>query len=156
MRPDRLERGFEKARGQLLEEINIIEIIKSRRFFQKALKVLLTKKKRLELKERSRYISINPDDIDKTGDQNIDKEKAFDEKLYDASSAPDYTDGFYTSETDGIEMELSLAHHPPSNTPNEELMIFDDDLRQEVVIAQRDKDTIFYEESDEIKEEVEL
>ena len=68
LRPDRLERGFEKARGQLLEEINIIEIIKSRRFFQKALKVLLTKKKRLELKERSRYISINPDDIDKTGD----------------------------------------------------------------------------------------
>ena len=53
-------------------------------------------------------------------------------------------------------MELSLAHHPPSNTPNEELMIFDDNLRQEVVIAQRDKDTIFYEESDEIKDESEL
>ena len=57
---DRLERGFEKARASLMKEINIIEIVKSRRFFKKALKLLLSKKKRMELKERSRYISIDP------------------------------------------------------------------------------------------------
>ena len=64
-KPDRLERGFEKARENLLKEINIIEIVKSRRFFHKALKLLLSKKKRMELKERSRYISIDPDEDDK-------------------------------------------------------------------------------------------
>ena len=44
-----------------MKEINIIEIVKSRRFFNQALKFLLSKKKRMELKERSRYISIDPD-----------------------------------------------------------------------------------------------
>ena len=44
-----------------MREINIIEIIKSRRIFMNALKMLLTKKQRMKLKETSRYISINPD-----------------------------------------------------------------------------------------------
>ena len=39
----RLERGFEKAREKMLKEINIIEIIKSRRYSCAALKLLLTK-----------------------------------------------------------------------------------------------------------------
>ena len=51
---------MEMARKKLDQEINIIEIVKSRRFFKKALKILLSKKKRMELKERSRYISIDP------------------------------------------------------------------------------------------------
>ena len=67
-RPDRLERGFEKARENLMKEINIIEIVKSRRFFNQALKLLLSKKKRMELKERSRYISIDPDSDIKVGE----------------------------------------------------------------------------------------
>ena len=42
-------------------EIDIIELIKSRRFIKIALKHLLTKEKRIELKERSRYLCINPE-----------------------------------------------------------------------------------------------
>ena len=80
-KPDRLERGFEKAREDLLKEINIIEIVKSRRFFNKAIKLLLSKKKRMELKERSRYIPIDPDDENKIGDiKLIAKEKIIEDK----------------------------------------------------------------------------
>lgn len=134
LKPDRLERGFEKARSQLLQEINIIEIIKSRRFFKKALKVLLSKKKRYELKERSRYISINPDkkgDIDKKGKQKLDRQRTIDEKIYDATSAINYTDGFFSSETEEIELN-DLSQQPDSNinTVNESQMMFEDQMRQ--------------------------
>ena len=43
-KPDRLERGFEKARERMQRETNIIEIVKSRRYFNAALRFLLTKK----------------------------------------------------------------------------------------------------------------
>ena len=43
-RPDRKERYFEAAREELLKESNIIELIKERRYFKRALKVLLTHK----------------------------------------------------------------------------------------------------------------
>ena len=43
------------------KEINIIDIIKSRRFFTLALRKLLSYKDRMDLKERSRYIIIDPD-----------------------------------------------------------------------------------------------
>jgi len=42
-RPNRSERGFSKAREQIEKEVNIIEIIKSRRYSIAALKLLLTK-----------------------------------------------------------------------------------------------------------------
>ena len=42
-RTNRLERGFEKARDKMMKEINILEIIKSRRYFNAAFKILLTK-----------------------------------------------------------------------------------------------------------------
>ena len=45
----------------MVKEIDVIELIKSRRFFKLALKHLLTKEVRMQLKERSRYICINPD-----------------------------------------------------------------------------------------------
>ena len=48
--PNRLEKGFEKARDHLKNEVNIIEIIKARRYFKKALKYLLSKKIRMKLK----------------------------------------------------------------------------------------------------------
>ena len=60
-RPSRLEKGFERGRELLTKETNIIEIIKSRRYFTRALRLLLTKDQRMRLKERSRYISLNPD-----------------------------------------------------------------------------------------------
>ena len=43
------------------KEIDIIEMIKSRRFFKMAIHKLLSDKDRMELKERTRYIMIDPD-----------------------------------------------------------------------------------------------
>ena len=45
----------------MVKEIDVIELIKSRRFFKLALKHLLTKEVRMQLKERSRYLCIDPD-----------------------------------------------------------------------------------------------
>ena len=68
---DRIQAGFQKARAGLVRETNIIEIIKSRRYFNAALRFLMSKEQRLKLKERSRYLVVNPDDqirdADKTG-----------------------------------------------------------------------------------------
>ena len=49
------------AREKLDKEINIIDIVKSYRYFNGALRFLLTESKRMDLKERARYIAINPD-----------------------------------------------------------------------------------------------
>jgi hypothetical protein len=43
MKADRLEKSFEQARAQLQKETNMIEIIKSRRYFNAALRFLLSK-----------------------------------------------------------------------------------------------------------------
>ena len=58
---DRLEKGFELARKRMETSTNIIEIIKSLRYFNAALRLLMTKKQRLRLKEQGRYTVINPD-----------------------------------------------------------------------------------------------
>ena len=42
-------------------EIDIVEIIKSRRYFNMAIRKLLPHKDRMEIKERSRYIMVDPD-----------------------------------------------------------------------------------------------
>ena len=55
---------MEIARQKLDKEINIIEIVKSWRYYDKALHYLLPADKRLDFKERSRYISIDPDDFE--------------------------------------------------------------------------------------------
>ena len=57
----RNEKAMEIARNKLDKEINIIEIVKSWRYFERALKFLLPEKKRLDFKERSRYLTVNPD-----------------------------------------------------------------------------------------------
>ena len=50
------------AREKLNKEINIIEMVKDWRYFKKALNSLIVdEKKRLDLKERSRYFCIKPD-----------------------------------------------------------------------------------------------
>ena len=71
-------------------ETNILEIVKSRRYFNAALRFLLTKKQRMKIKERGRYTVINPDR----------KDKRVTEKGDDAND--EYTDGFYTSESDAF------------------------------------------------------
>ncbi len=64
-------------------------MIKSRRYFNAALRLLMSKKERMRLKERGRYIVINPDitaqETKKGGDD-----------------SNEYTDGFYTSESDNF------------------------------------------------------
>ena len=42
-------------------EIDLAELIKSRRYFKMALSKLLTEKELMELEERSRYLCIDPD-----------------------------------------------------------------------------------------------
>ena len=56
---------------------------------------MLPKQKRMLMYENSRYLSINPDK---------EESKKSDKKLYDNTSAPEYTDGFYTSESEVIEL----------------------------------------------------
>lgn len=46
------------AREKLDKEVNIIEMVKSWRYFENAFKDLLPEGKRLDFKERSRYIAI--------------------------------------------------------------------------------------------------
>lgn len=67
-------------------ETNIIELIKSRRYFNAALRFLMTKKQRLRLKERGRYTVIDPDAIAK--------------KKKEGEDSNEYTDGFYSSDSD--------------------------------------------------------
>ena len=45
----------------MLSEINIVQIVKSRRYFQMAFRLLLSKKNRDWMRERSRYITVDPD-----------------------------------------------------------------------------------------------
>ena len=57
-------RMIEKARQTLEQEVNIIDIVKSRRYFQMALVNLLPQKKLEELQEKSRYFYIFPSSCD--------------------------------------------------------------------------------------------
>ena len=60
------------AREKLNKEVNIIEIVKSWRYYQSAIRYLLDERTRLDLKERARYITVDPDiDIDKKKTQNF-------------------------------------------------------------------------------------
>ena len=47
----RREKAFDKAREKLEKELNIIELIKARRYFAKALKTLVPPETRLRLRE---------------------------------------------------------------------------------------------------------
>ena len=60
-KPDRLEMGFEKARERMEKETNIIEQIKTRRYFNTALRTILSKEVRMKLKKKARYTVVNPD-----------------------------------------------------------------------------------------------
>ena len=68
-------------------ETNIIEIVKSRRYFNAALRFLLTKKQRMKLKERGRYTVVNPE---------LQQERV------KGKGEDEYTDGFYTSDSDAF------------------------------------------------------
>ena len=65
-----------KARLLMDKEINIIEIIKSLRYLKNSIHLLIPKKKRFELKERSRYLCIDPDDKEQIDATNFQSQKA--------------------------------------------------------------------------------
>ena len=58
----RRKRGIQKARAALEKEIDVLELVKSMRFFRMAIKRLLSKDEISKLKERSQFFTINPDD----------------------------------------------------------------------------------------------
>ena len=69
-----------------MRETNVIEIIKSKRYFNAALRFLMSKKQRMRLKERGRYTVIDPD---------LKTERKFGDQ-----ESNEYTDGFYSSDSD--------------------------------------------------------
>ena len=85
------------ARKKLQKEINVIEIVKSWRYYEGALKYLLPEKKRLDFKEKARYISIDP---------NSDKEKEVRKSLSKMAKRSasirraNFSDGFFSSESE--------------------------------------------------------
>ena len=71
---NRTEKGIQQAIKNMEKETDIIEMIKLMRFFKLAIRKLMQEKKhRMELKERSRYMSINPDGLSaQKGQQQIE------------------------------------------------------------------------------------
>ena len=97
----RKERAIAKAIKAMDDEIDIIEMIKSRRYFKGALNQMMPAEKRMKLKERSRYIMIDPDSDDADSAQTKQR-KQFNNvlDLYEAELNQDpgnLTDGFYSS-----------------------------------------------------------
>ena len=50
------------ARERLETEINIIEIVKSWRYIKRAIQILLPEKKRIDIREKTCYIAIDPNE----------------------------------------------------------------------------------------------
>ena len=57
----RNDKGIKKAVASMDGEIDILEIVKSLRFTKMAIGKLLSHKDRMDIKERTRYIMIDPD-----------------------------------------------------------------------------------------------
>ena len=92
----RKEKALQIARAKLFKEVNIIEIVKSWRYYQSAIRHLLDERTRLDLKERARYITVDPD---------LDKRKAafkrasFKQAQRSVSlRRQNYSDGFFSSQ----------------------------------------------------------
>ena len=60
LRNNRLDKSFELGRTKLEKETNIIDLIKERRYFYASLKLLLTRRQRERLKQRTRFLLLNP------------------------------------------------------------------------------------------------
>ena len=63
------------ARDRLEKEMNIIELIKSQRYFARALKSLIPREKRLQLREQTRYLVVDPDEEDESNNASANKRK---------------------------------------------------------------------------------
>ena len=69
----RREKAFDKARERLEKELNVIELIKSRRYFAKALKMLVPPETRLRLREETRYLVIDPESEESDAENDFDQ-----------------------------------------------------------------------------------
>ena len=87
--------AMKMARDKLETKINIIEIVKSWRYFENALKELLPERKRIDLKERSRYIQIDPDESKVSY---FKKSFLMHLKRKSSSRRVNMSDGFFSSE----------------------------------------------------------
>ena len=89
------------------KETDIIEMIKTRRYLKQALRKLLTLKQRMRLKERSRYICVDPKAQETDAGENVQELKLLKlSNLMQPKKRNDdhlvLTDGFYSvSESDG-------------------------------------------------------
>ena len=84
------------------QEIDIIEMIKSRRYFKLALRELLPSKVRMDLKQRSRYLLIDPDKEQEEQEEvqyEMEFETILDKIEYELNQEDVFlTDGFYSSD----------------------------------------------------------
>ena len=92
----RKEKAMNLAREKLNREINIIEIVKSWRYYDKAFRFLLAEKQRLDFKERTRYITINPDKCDKINTEM--RNKSIEMKKSKSIRRQEFSDGFFSSQ----------------------------------------------------------
>ena len=71
---NRRERAFARARDKLEKEMCIMEYIKKQRYVTKALKKLIPPMERLALKEKTRYLIVDPDKDSSDGGGATDEE----------------------------------------------------------------------------------
>ena len=90
------------ARDKLDKEINIVEIVKSWRYFEQAIRYLLPERQRLDFKERSRYISIDPDPDEKKEEK---KSFAMMAKRMASIRRHNFSDGFFSSQDEDAAKE---------------------------------------------------
>ena len=64
----RQESMFDLASKHLAKELDLIEFIKARRFLKQAIKKLLSKKDRLDIKQRTRYYVIRNSELPSTAE----------------------------------------------------------------------------------------
>ena len=84
------------AREKLNREINIIEIVKSWRYYDKAFHFLLAEKQRLDFKERTRYITINPDKCEKINTEM--RNRSIEMRKSKSIRRQEFSDGFFSSQ----------------------------------------------------------
>ena len=107
------------------QEIDIIEMIKSRRYFKLALRELLPSKVRMDLKQRSRYLLIDPDKEQEDQEEvqyEMEFETILDKIEYELNQEDVFlTDGFYSSgEENDIDECKKLHEHSKSVSSSSE------------------------------------
>jgi len=64
-----MERAYVKARDKLEKEIDVIEIIRMRRYLKAAMKLLLSPEQVVTLQNQTKFTGIDPDKGDPSGDE---------------------------------------------------------------------------------------